>query len=219
MSRSPINWGDLRRTTPFTRSFGFDRGQPVDRYYIERFLQAHARDIQGRVLEIGDSHYTERFGGERVKHAGIFDRPGNDQATFSGDLGAASGLPDATFDCFINTQTLLFIRDLERAAHNIHAALKPGGVLLLTVPGISQILREDMDREGDYWRFTTRSIREVFATAFAPGDINVEAHGNVLTSVAFLHGLATEDLSPAEMDAHDPDYEMLIALRAVRRSR
>ena len=47
--------GDLRRVTPFSRRFGFDRGLPVDRYYIERFLVAHAHDVRGRVLEIKDN--------------------------------------------------------------------------------------------------------------------------------------------------------------------
>ena len=49
----------LRRTEPISRAYGFDRGTPVDRHYIEAFLQRHAPspdysagDIRGRVLEV-----------------------------------------------------------------------------------------------------------------------------------------------------------------------
>src|SRR6185503_1474005 len=59
------DWGDLRRLRPVSRTFGYDRGLPVDRYYIESFLERNRRDIDGRTLEIGDDEYTRRFGGER----------------------------------------------------------------------------------------------------------------------------------------------------------
>ncbi len=45
-----INFGDLRRLTPVSKEFGFERGLPIDRYYIEKFLAEHTSDIQGRVF-------------------------------------------------------------------------------------------------------------------------------------------------------------------------
>jgi len=38
----------------------------------------------------------------------------------------------------------------------------------------------------------------------------------VLAAVAFLHGLAAEDLRPEELDYHDADYELLITVRAIK---
>ena len=210
-----VDWGELRRTTPIARSFGFDRGHPVDRRYIEAFLDRHRDDVRGRVLEIGDRGYTRRFGGDRVTQSDVYDRPGNDGATLTGDLGGAAGLPAAAFDCMIVTQTLLFVFDLRRALSNLRDALAPGGVLLVTVPGVSQVVREDMDREGDFWRFTTRSLRDLAATSFAADRIEVEARGNVLACVAFLHGLAQEDLRADEFDVDDPDFQLIVTLRAV----
>src|ERR687895_460818 len=61
-----LRLGSLRRVTPISRNYGFDRGTPIDRHYIERFLTRHAGDVRGRVLEVGDDEYTRRFGGERV---------------------------------------------------------------------------------------------------------------------------------------------------------
>jgi hypothetical protein len=94
--------------------------------------------------------------------------------------------------------------------------LRPGGVVLATMPGISQIVRYDMDRWGDYWRFTTLSARRIFECAFPGGDIGVEAHGNVLVAAAFLYGLSSRELRPEELERNDPDYEVLITVRAVK---
>jgi hypothetical protein len=52
-----VDCGDLRRLTPLSRCFGFDRGKPVDRYYIENFLASRAGDVRGRVLEIADKMF------------------------------------------------------------------------------------------------------------------------------------------------------------------
>ena len=210
-----VDWGDRRRSQPIGRRFGFDRGQPVDRRYIEGFLERHCADIRGRVLEIGDRNYTKRFGGDAVQRSDIYDLPRNPAATIKGDLGAESNLPARAFACAIVPQTLLFVYDVRRAMRALRAALVPGGVLLATVPGISQIVRENMQHEGDFWRFTDRSLRGLAAEAFAPERIEVSAHGNVLACVAFLHGLAQEDLAPDELDVDDPDYPLIVTLRAV----
>ena len=55
-------WLVSGRTQPLSRHWGFDRGTPVDRWYIERWLAGQARDIRGSVLEVKDSGYTTRFG-------------------------------------------------------------------------------------------------------------------------------------------------------------
>jgi glycosyltransferase involved in cell wall biosynthesis len=43
-------FGNLRRVKPINRRFGFDRGLPIDRYYIEYFLKKHNVNIKGHVL-------------------------------------------------------------------------------------------------------------------------------------------------------------------------
>lgn len=211
-----INFGDLHRLTPIGRSFGFDRGQPVDRFYIERFLSQNAAYIGGRVLEIGEDHYTHRFGRDRVCRADVLDLPqrNNPRATILADLTRADHVPSALFDCIIFTQTLQFIYDMHAAVATLHRLLKRGGVLLATLPAISQICRFDMDRWGDYWRFTDAAVRRLLGDAFGDGRVEVEAHGNVLVAVSFLHGLSAQELEPAELDFHDPDYQFLITARA-----
>lgn len=215
-----IYWGSLRRLVPVSRRFGFDRGQPIDRYYIESFLQENSADIHGRVMEVGDPGYTKKFGGERVSCSEVLHAvPDNPEATLVGDLATGQGIPKETFDCMILTQTFLFIYNVRAAIVNVYAALKPGGVLLATFPGISQISRYDMERWGDYWRFTTLSARRLFEEVFPAANIEVKSYGNVLVAVAFLHGLASHELESEELDHHDPDYQVLLTVRAVKGGR
>ena len=153
-----VRFGDLHRLTPISQCFGFDRGLPVDRYYIERFLARHASEIVGRVLEIGDDTYTRRFGGSRVSRSDVLHvHHGNPRATFVGDLTDADVLPEAAFDCIVLTQTLQLIYDVPLAIARIHRALAPGGVVLVTAPGISQIDRGEWGKTW-FWSFTPAAL-------------------------------------------------------------
>lgn len=211
-----VDFGDLRRLTPISGTFGFDRGLPVDRYYVERFLSKHANDIHGRVLEIGDDSYTRRFGGDRVAVRDVLHvAAGNPVATFIGDLTNAEQIPSDAFDCFVLTQTLHLIYDVRAALNTIYRILKPGGVVLTTVPGISQISN---DTWAPYWcwAFTSLSAKRLFGEFFPPDNVELEAFGNVLAAISFLQGIAAEELRQKELDFHDPCYELLITVRAVK---
>ncbi|MEJ7872813.1 MAG: glycosyltransferase, partial [Rubrobacteraceae bacterium] len=214
-----VDFGSLRRVTPVSREWGFDRGLPVDRYYIEDFLVRRTRDIRGHVLEIGDALYTRKYGGERVTNSDVLHvTEGNPQATIVADLTCADDIPSNTFDCVIVTQTLHLIYDVRSAIHTLQRILKPGGTVLATFPGISQI--EKAYPWGTwYWAFTTPSARRLFEECFPSENVKVETYGNVLAAISFLHGLAAGELSRGELDYRDPDYEVLIALTAVKKAK
>jgi SAM-dependent methyltransferase len=217
-----VRLGGLRRLKPISDRFGFDRGQPVDRYYIEQFLARHggpSGDISGRVLEVGDDSYTRAFGappsgGDGVTGIDVVDiEPRNPRATIVADLAGGENVPSQAFDCVVCTQTLFFIFDLHKAVATLARILRPGGVLLATVPGIS---KSCPPVERDYWRFTSSSVRRLFEESFPAENVTVEAYGNVLTAIAFLHGLATSELKPSELDFRDPAFELIVAVRAVK---
>ena len=211
-----VDLGALRRTSPISRHWGYERGQPIDRYYIERFLADHADDIHGRVLEVTDSSYTRRYGGDRVSLADVLDiDPKNPQATFVADLAAADSIPSGIFDCVIVTQTLQLIFEVGAAIRELHRILRPGGVLLATVPGITQIRTDGLPGPW-YWSFTASSVERLFGQVFEPGTLEVEAHGNVLAAVAFLHGLAAAELARDELNARDREYQVVITVRATK---
>jgi hypothetical protein len=200
---------------PVSRQFGFDRGKPIDRWYIERFLAQHRSDVRGAVLEVAEDTYTQWYGDGQVTRSDVLHHTGNDESTVVGDLTTTEGLPTATYDCFICTQTLPFIYDVHAAVRGTAAVLRPGGVVLATVPGMSQVSREDKRDWGDWWRFTSQGTERLFAEAF--DDVQVEAHGNVLSAAAFLYAYAAEELTEAELAHRDPDYELLITVRATSR--
>lgn len=214
-----VDFGNLKRLTPISMTFGFDRGQPIDRYYIESFLETNRKDIRGQVLEIGGSEYTRSYGSEHVTQSDVLHaEAGNPQATLVGNLATGEGIPDLSFDCMILTQTFSFIYDVKEAVTRSYNKLKSGGVLLATFPGISQISRYDMDRWGDFWRFTDTSARRLFGDVFGIENITIEVHGNVLVACALLQGLASRELTKDELDYNDPDYQVLVTVRAVKRS-
>ena len=212
--RRPVRLGDLRRTTPVSAGWGADRGQPIDRYYIERYLEEHSVDIRGRVLELMDSRYTQRYG-SAVSSSDVLDiDASNERATIVADLTDASGVPSASFDCIVLTQVLQSIYDFAAAVRECHRLLRPGGVLLATVPSVSRI-DPVPGVEGDYWRFTKASCGRLFRDVFGEA-VTVDAYGNVLTAIAFLTGLAKEELKPHELDLRDDFFPVLIAVRAVK---
>jgi SAM-dependent methyltransferase len=202
-----------RRVTPVSPS-GSSRGTCVDRYYIERFLADHAGAIRGNVLEIADDSYTTRFGTD-VRHADILHvDDSNPRATLVGDLTDPDSIPRERFDCIILTQTLHFIYDFRTALRTLWSALRPGGTLLCTVPGISQVMRYDADRWGDYYRFTTQAASRMLGEAGF--DAEVTSYGNVLTATGMLHFLAIEDYRPEELEANDADYPLIVGMAGRR---
>jgi hypothetical protein len=211
-----LSFGDFRRVDPVSRNYGLNRGTPIDRYYIESFLACHSEDIGGRVLEIKDAFYTRKYGGESVIKSDVLDiEENNRRANIVADLTRADDVPSNTFDTIICTQTLHLIYDAASAVKTLQRILKPGGILLATFPGISQTSCERFN-EHHYWAFTKLSARQLFEEAFPATSFEIGVHGNVLAAVAFLEGLAVRELSGEELDHHDPDYELVITLRAVK---
>ena len=210
----PAWLGSIRRTTPLSDRYGYDRGSPVDRYYIESFLEDHRQDIHGRVLEVKDSGYIDRYR-MNIERRDVLDiDPTNQHATIVADLAAADAIPSNSFDCFVLTQALQFIYDTRAAIFHIHRILRSGGVLLATVPAVGRVVPQD--GLTDYWRFTAISCSALFGQVFGGEHIIVRSYGNVLTSIAFLIGMAREELSRGELDANDEYFPLIITVRAVK---
>jgi hypothetical protein len=211
-----IDFGDLRRLSPVSRLYGWDRGTPIDRHYIEQFLESHRDAIRGDVLEISENTYTRKFGGDRVTKSDVlhYDDP-SPPATVVGDLTNAPQLPSQGFDCVIITQTLMLIYDFNAAVETLHRILKPGGTVIATMPGLTQIADPPW-RKTWHWGFTQSSGQRMFEDVFGVGKVDCQSFGNVLASTSFLQGLAAEELTSRELDFNDPDYQMLIGVVATK---
>lgn len=209
-----VQFGDLMRLSPISSTYGFDRGLPIDRYYIDKFLTANAAAIRGRVLEVGENSYTLRYGGGRVDQSDVlYIDWSNPLATIVGDLAQSDTLPKEAFDCIVLTQTIQFIFDVQAALRTVHDSLKPGGVLLLTTSGVSKM----QDAWPWYWNFAPAGVGRLLQDQFGDGAISLETFGNVFAATAFLHGVAANEVDCSHLDFSDPDYSVIIAARAVKR--
>jgi hypothetical protein len=197
---------------PLSDQYGFDRGQPVDRRYIETFLGAHRTAIHGSVLEVRDNAYTTRFGGDQVAQSRVVDiDAANPHASLVADLTQAGSLPVAAYDCIILTQTLHLLRRPGTCLDNCFAALRSGGVLLATAPVMSRV--SPTYSENDFWRFTGAGVSELFDRHW-PGDYTIESFGNLRTCVAFLLGEVVEDLADDVLDHRDHRFPLTVAVSA-----
>jgi SAM-dependent methyltransferase len=205
-------WGNLRRFEPFSDHYGFERGTPVDRFYIERFLADHAGDIRGKVLEVGQAHYARAFPGSSPGEVDIVDNDGrNSNATIIADLSERNSLPSARFDCFILTQTLQLVADLEEALENAWQCLAGGGVLLISMPAITRADAEYAST--DRWRLTPSGLETLLARTCSGARREVVGYGNLTSAVAFLMGLAAEELEDSELTASDPYFAVSVCAR------
>ena len=219
---SVVTVTDLNRVDPISTYFGIDRGRPIDRYYVEKFLYQNRKYIKGRILEIAEDTYSTRYArlNETAKEEPIVETLHYDKTaekvTIIGDLTKPETLPENSYDCFICTQVYNFIFDVSKALEGSYQLLKKGGVLLAAVAGISQISRQDMIKWGDYWRFTNKSIEALLNnTKFS--QVEIVPMGNVMVSCAFLQGIALEELPHKELlDETDENFQIIIGIKAVK---
>lgn len=66
--------------------------------------------------------------------------------------------------------------------------------------------------------FTACSLKRLAEDVFGPGNVEVQAFGNVLSASAFLYGLAASDLTAEKLNTRDPNFEVTLGLRAVKRA-
>ncbi|MGH1571268.1 methyltransferase domain-containing protein [Methylobacterium sp. P31] len=214
--RRQVTTADIAGTRPISHDFGWDRGTPIDRFYVERFLAANAADIRGRALEVGDATYCRQFGKANVVQQDVLNvNPAARETTIDGDLATPGTLPDRAFDCVVLTQTLHLVFDFGGALAGLAQAIAPGGVLLLTVPGISPIDRLEWSNCW-FWSFTDRSLRRLADQYFPGWEVNIEQHGNIFAAISFLHGLALEEIDTEKLKPVDDAYPVIVTARLRR---
>jgi SAM-dependent methyltransferase len=207
--------GDFLRLEPVSACRGSDRGVPIDRYYIERFLRRHASDIRGTVLAYRDAADVRRWAESALIRCDVFDLdPTNRESTIVTDLSDPRELRSGIYDCAILIHVLNLIGDPAGAMLECRRILRPGGVLLASVPCASPVDREAPD--DDRWRFSRNGFMRLVEAAFGAETIDVQAEGNRTALIAWLAGLAADEVGEAALEPCDPCAPVLITARAVK---
>jgi hypothetical protein len=202
---------DSERIYPLNNAFGYNRGTPIDRYYIKKALDSYSEYIKGKTLEVGDDKYTKQFGLDDTESFILSYIQSDLKNTVVGDLTNYSTLKNYKFDTFICTQTLNFIYDFKAAINTSYKLLNEGGYFIGTVASVSNISKYDNSRWGDYWRFTHSSIeRSLSDEGFTI--IDITSYGNVLAAKALFDGFSVEDLNDTDLlDETDVIYPVIIS--------
>ena len=209
----PIKTKDLlNQIQPQSRIFGAERGNPIDRYYIDAFLKYALNNIEGdvnSVIEIGEDRYSSKlFPNSKTKDLFLLEK--------GMDLTNSQSYIHNKYDVFICTQTLNFIYDVREAVNGIYNSLHRDGYAIVTVQGnIGQISEHDYNSWGDYWRFTEMGICKLFDDVFGEKNVMSIAYGNVMAATAFIQGLCYEDIENKQLlDYSDPLYSILVGVVA-----
>jgi SAM-dependent methyltransferase len=203
-------WGNLRRTVPFSATYGFERGTPIDRHYLNAFLSAHRDQITGDVLEVQTTSYTERFG-RSVRRSDTFDIAPSFSPTYLCDLSHCEEvIPSASYDCVLLPNTLPHLCELDRALVQLRRIVRPGGVILASAAGLLPLTGD----VPEFSRLTPDGWRHRLASAWPGAAVDVDGHGNCLAAIAAQLGLVLEELTPSELDVDDPRYPVLSTIAA-----
>lgn len=206
-------WGNLKNVNePFSSIWGFDRGTPVDRFFGDRFFDENRHLITGKVLEIQKPVYTQQYG-VGVTQADSIDIDSAPNPTIVCDLAESEGvIPDNTYDTFLLPYTLLVVKNLEPALRHAMRIVKPGGTILATTSVMTPVLAD----YPEYWRMTEHGWRELLPKVWPGAKFEVATHGNCVSAVASILGLAQEELSLKDLEHHDPRFPVVISIKATK---
>ncbi len=193
---------------PIERDFGSNRGKPLDRYYIEEFIEKNRSIIRGKVLEIGDDRYSKKY----LDNSQINVLRGKNNRNYinhEGDLLDFNSLKSiGKFDTLILTNVINFIYEYDIAIKNIAKLITKDGKCLFSVSGLSGLSKFDNERWGDYWRFSEKSLYLSLKKHFH--NVEIDYFGNASVAAASILGIVTEDLPESTLKIKDYDYPVII---------
>ncbi len=215
--RRPAFWGTVRRTAPLSTHWGFQRGTPIDRVYLEAWISENRRHISGSVIEVKDNDLATRFGSGLTRVDVLDIDPDNPEATIVADLAEPGALPTGAYDCAVVTQVLQYVSSPVAAAGNLIGSLHPGGTLLLSVPGVSPCEHESLGN--DRWRFLIAGVEQILGDASRGFSVEttISTFGNAATVLGVAAGTVAEEGFRRYIAAdNDPHYPLLICARVTR---
>lgn len=201
-----IDWGDLRRKFPLCNLFGFTRGVPIDRYYLEKFISEIRLEVVGTVLEVGgvlvNRELYQFSNATEYLTLDVEARPGISKV---GDIHNPATIEFESLDTVVIFNVLEHCYDPWLAVKNIYSWLKVGGKCFCMVPNSQKI----HDIPADYWRILPDGMKQIFQD-FPQQKLYV--YGNPMSVIANFLGISAGELSPKELDDFHPDYPSITCI-------
>ena len=172
--------------------------------------------MRGTVLAYHDARYATRYGRHRLRRCDVLDADAtNPLANVVADLRRAPQLAADCYDCVLLPHVLQLLDEPAAALAECARVLKPGGVLLASVPAAGRV--EAGAPRADHWRFSADGFAELLAAAFGAANVEVEGHGGTEATLAFLAGLAAEEVDGERFAGGAEEAPLVIAAaRAVK---
>lgn len=197
----------LKAIKKYSNKFGFDRGTPLDLFYMMQiFDKVDKYKSYQNSLEFGDLNYSKLFNTKNMfvlthpEYAnGVIDK---NQIVF--DLNSSNIYNGTFFDLIISTNVINFTHNPFVSIKHHFAMLNDNGTLVLTVQSSMPVSDYDQKRWGDYWRLTMDSLAKLLEGY--PIEYELYSFGSFTTSIAFLCGIAAEELELNVLDEHDHRY-------------
>lgn len=162
----------------------FIEAAPLERESIYRFVEEQARLLAGgsRVLDVGagEAPYRELFDEHVYVTLDHADTPHSGKVDLH---GAADSIPaeHGSFDAVVCTQVLEHVPRPPQALQELRRVLRPGGVLIATVP----FAWEEHESPYDFFRYTRYGIEQLLVDA-AFTEIEVRPRTDCFTTLAQL---------------------------------
>lgn len=153
------------------------------RKLLDRDLERTGGEMTGRVLEIGNGR-TGRRGRFQPPTRGVerwvyLDADDRRMPHIRGNVGRLP-LAAGSFDTVVCLEVLEYVPEPAVALREIHRALRPNGILVLSTPFVHRV-----DAANDYWRFTEPGLRRLLQATESPFDVlRCEPQGSALISAA-----------------------------------
>ncbi|WP_169221635.1 methyltransferase domain-containing protein [Brasilonema sp. UFV-L1] len=205
-----LDWGDLKRRFPICHKFGFTRGTPVDRYYLDKFISEIRHQVVGSVLEIGgvllNKEIYQLSVATEYQTLDLVSRPG---VTVVGDAHDSTIIMPESLDTVLVFNVLEHCHNPWVVVQNIYSWLRVGGKCFCMVPSAQKL----HSLPKDYWRPLPDGMKQLFQDF---SESNLHIYGNPLTVLASFMGVAAEELSPQDLDDFHPDYPVATCIAALK---
>lgn len=208
---------------PLTRNFGFYRGTPIDRYFINKWIYDFLDEIDSgnklKGIEIGGFDYLKYnskkyLANELVPKRELKKSKDSLCINLNEPINKDFKLKEK-YDFVICTQVLHVLENDINGLRIIYKLLKKGGLIIGSTAGtINPISIYDYKRWGCYRGYSDQGLKSILEkTGF---ECQIETFGNFALAYEILNGAVVEDIDQSLFKENDEIFQILHLFKAYK---